>query len=162
MKKTLINLIITTGLSFLPVIVFSQESLNSCGGDISGSGGSVSYTCGQVFYFATSGADVYLTEGVQQPFEISVINLLKDETASDILLSVFPNPVAEYLSIKPENIELPITAFLMDANGRLIKEMIINDPGSVIDMSELDAATYFLRIVKSEKEIKTFKIIKTQ
>jgi len=162
MKKVLINLILIVELAFLSVQAISQESLNSCGGNLSGSGGSVSYTYGQTFYATASGADAYLIEGVQQPFEISVITILEEESAVDIILSVFPNPVADYLSLKSENIELPITALLMDVNGRIINDIVVSNTESIIDMSNLVAATYFLKIIKSEKEIKTFKIIKTQ
>ncbi len=162
MKKTLKNLILAVGMTMLSITAFSQESFNSCGGNLSGSGGSVSYSYGQTFYSVHSGTDAYLSEGVQQPFEISVVTLFEDEIALKINLSVFPNPTADNLNLRTENVQLPLTAILFDLNGRIIKESIITESETVISLTNLEASTYFLKLSNLEKEIKTFKIIKTQ
>jgi hypothetical protein len=49
--------------------MFSQESLSTSGGEANGTGGTVSYSIGQVFYSTYSGSNGTLSEGVQQPFE---------------------------------------------------------------------------------------------
>lgn len=58
-----------------------HNSINSSGGDISGEGGSVSFSIGQVNYLSFSGDSGYITEGIQQPLKISItpINNKKDE-----------------------------------------------------------------------------------
>ena len=45
----------------------AQESVNATGGDASGSGGSVSYSVGQITYQTHTGINGSVAEGVQQP-----------------------------------------------------------------------------------------------
>ncbi|WP_170982959.1 T9SS type A sorting domain-containing protein [Dyadobacter frigoris] len=47
---------------------FAQQGGVSSGGNVAGSGGSVSYSVGQVFYISTSAASGTVNQGVQQPF----------------------------------------------------------------------------------------------
>jgi len=49
----------------------AQESVNAAGGNASGSGGTVSYTVGQVVYTTKTGTNGSVAEGVQQAYEIS-------------------------------------------------------------------------------------------
>lgn len=51
----------------------AQTSVNATDGDVSGSGGSVSYSVGQVVYTTHTGTSGSVAEGVQQPYEISVV-----------------------------------------------------------------------------------------
>jgi hypothetical protein len=50
-----------------PHLIYSQETLSASGGDATGSGGTVSYTVGQVFYTSLTGSTGTVSEGVQQP-----------------------------------------------------------------------------------------------
>ena len=55
----------------------AQEAVLASGGDTSGSGGSISYSVGQVVYTTNTGTSGYsVAEGVQQPYEISVVTSL--------------------------------------------------------------------------------------
>ena len=72
MRKFLLSVTIvlfTTGLT----VATAQESVSASGGEASGSGGSVSYSVGQLFYRIHTGTTGSVAEGVQQPYEISVI-----------------------------------------------------------------------------------------
>jgi len=71
----------------------AQQGIVSGGGEGSGTGGSVSATCGQVFYSSTQG----VSQGLQQPYEIFVVSSI--ESAQHISLSVkaYPNPTTDYL-----------------------------------------------------------------
>lgn len=65
-------------LFYLLVFNFSifsqaQESANTAGGDISGSGGSVAYSIGQVVYTTHSGSLGIVAKGVQQSYEIAEV-----------------------------------------------------------------------------------------
>ena len=58
----------------------AHASVNATGGNANSANGSVSYSVGQVFYttaFSTNGS---ISEGVQQPFEISVLSDLISST----------------------------------------------------------------------------------
>jgi hypothetical protein len=63
MKKTILLLLI---LFFGLVKTQGQQSVNSAGGNASGSGGSMSYSVGQVIYTTNSGINGLVAQGVQQ------------------------------------------------------------------------------------------------
>ena len=141
-----------------------HASVNGSGGNATGSGGSVSYSVGQVFYTTASGTNASVSEGVQQPYEISVFTGLKDNTAIDLLYTVYPNPTSGKLTLKLDATTLPdiksIIYQLYDVNGKLIRNDQLKEKETSIEMSDLNTSSYYLRIIKSKKVIKTFKIIK--
>ena len=157
-------LIILALLQAFTVKIFSQETIAASGGNATGTGGSVSYTVGQVFYSSHSGTTGSITEGVQQLFEISVVSAIDE--AADVTLSVlaYPNPVTDFLELKVEGEVLKDLSYqLFDLSGRLLQSNIIANEvlQSVIDMQNYKPATYFVKILQGNKEVKTFKIIKT-
>ncbi|MCK4748161.1 MAG: hypothetical protein KAT15_14025, partial [Bacteroidales bacterium] len=48
----------------------AQEAIPATGGEANGSGGTVSYTVGQLLYHTQSANSGTVAQGVQQPFEI--------------------------------------------------------------------------------------------
>jgi hypothetical protein len=66
-------LLFLTAFVGLTPFLMAQENVNASGSNASGSGGSASYSVGQVFYQIHSGSNGSVVEGVQQPYEISVI-----------------------------------------------------------------------------------------
>ena len=141
-----------------------HASVNASGGNASGSGGSVSYSVGQVFYTTVSGASASVSEGVQQPYEISVFTGLKDNAAIDLTHAVYPNPTGGKLTLKMDATTMPdiksMIYQLYDVNGKLIRSDQLKEKETSIEMSDLTSSSYFLRILKNKKVIKTFKIIK--
>jgi hypothetical protein len=142
----------------------AQESINTTGGDVSGSGGAVAYSVGQIVYSTNIGANGSVAQGVQQPYEISVVTAI--EEAKDISLSVsaYPNPTTGYLTLEVDiSTTLSIRSMfyqLFDMHGKLLQiERIIGNQTN-IDMSNLATATYFVKVTEGNKEVKTFKIIK--
>ena len=131
------------------------------GGTTSGSGGSVSYSVGQVVYTTNSSGFGSVSQGVQQPYEISVVTGL--EEAKDIILSysAYPNPVTDYLTLKIEDYEYEKLSYkLFDSNGKLLESTKVTGNETTILMTNLIPSVYFLKVVKGNIEIKTFKIIK--
>ena len=141
-----------------------HASVNAAGGNASGSGGSVSYSVGQVFYTTVSGTNASVSEGVQQPYEISVFTGLKDNAAIDLLYAVYPNPTVGKLTLKLDDSTMPdiksMIYQLYDVNGKLIRSNQLKEKETSIEMSDLTTSSYYLRIIKNKKVIKTFKIIK--
>jgi hypothetical protein len=76
------------GLSLLK----AQEAVPAAGGTITGSSGSVSYTLGQVSYRTVSGTSGTVSQGVQQPYVISVISEVPEASEISLDCSVSPNP----------------------------------------------------------------------
>ncbi|NSW45504.1 MAG: T9SS type A sorting domain-containing protein [Bacteroidales bacterium] len=142
-------------------LLTAQESTVAAGGDISGNG-SVSYSIGQTPYLTHSSSSGSVAEGVQQPYEISVIDLAKS-VQNPIHVSVFPNPTSQLLQINFENTK--ISGYILkifDANGKQISETNVNQQEMQIDFSHYSAATYYLKIEDGTTTRKTFKIIKNQ
>lgn len=139
----------------------AQEAIPASGGNASGSGGSASYTVGQLVYTTNTGTSGSVAQGVQQPFEISVITGLEEAKAITLQCSAYPNPANDYLTLKIEGeLETQCVVYLYDINRKLIQSQKITGNETTIIMRNLVPATYFLKVIQGNKEVKTFKIIK--
>ena len=140
----------------------AQTSVNATGGNASGSGGSASYSVGQLAYTTNTGTNGSVSEGVQQPFEISVVTGI--EEAKDIFLNVsaYPNPTTDYLELKVENLQLSELSYkLYDISGKVYQNKEIGNSITKIEMQNLPQGIYFIKVIDTKnKEFKTFKIIK--
>ena len=160
MKKStlsMLSILVSIGLQ-------AQESIPASGGEAAGEGGSVSYTVGQIVYHTHTGTTGSVSEGVQQPYEISVITGI-EESGISLNISAFPNPTTDYLILKIADDAFQETRYTMalyDVNGRIIKQQFIVANETTIDMADLHPATYLLKVVNDNQEVKTFKIIKNQ
>ena len=152
-------LILITGVC-IPMMVQSQQGVTNSGGTAAGSGGSVTYSIGQLFYNTGFSANTSISEGVQQPYEISVIIGIGVMNI-DLEIKVYPNPASTKLRLivrneKPGNFRFQ----LIDMKSRILEERDITDPETIIPVDKLVPSTYLLRVSENNKEIKTFKIIK--
>ena len=99
----------------------AQDATSSSGGNANGSGGSVSYTVGQVVYTTNSDSTGSLAQGVQQPYEISIVNDIV-EFDIDLTLSAYPNPATNYLMLQIENYNNENFYYkLIDITGRVLE-----------------------------------------
>ena len=136
----------------------AQESVNASGNEATGTGGTSNYTIGQVVYTTATGTNGSVAQGVQQAYEISVTTGV-NETSINLELSVYPNPTTDYLTLKVEKTE-GLTFQLYDLEGKVIESKKVVSNSSNISLEGQPTATYFLNIVKDNKIIKTFKVIK--
>lgn len=138
----------------------AQETVSPTGADISGAGGTTSYTVGQIAFQTFTGAPGSVAGGVQQPYEISVV-LGMDVPGISLDAFVYPNPTMDHLKlVVGDQQPLNLSYRLYDLYGRTIRENEISEAVTAFDLTELPAATYLLAVTQSEKPIKTFKIIK--
>jgi len=152
--------ILTTGMFFLLTIlsVQAQESPVSTGGNASGSGGSVSYSVGQVMYLTKVGVNGSVSDGVQQPFEISTIVGI-NETSINLTLSVYPNPTTQFLHLTLAEFS-GVSYQLFSLDGQQIELSEVNQYDTIIKMGNLPSAAYVLHVMKNNQLVKTYKIIK--
>ena len=136
----------------------AQVSVNAAGGDAASDGGSVSFSVGQVVFGANAGTNGSVTEGVQQPYEISVLSVA--EQTENISLSAYPNPSTDYLYLTTSDEISNLSYQLFDMNGRLLKSEKIIGNQTNINMQGLVSATYFVKVNQGNKTVKSFKIIK--
>lgn len=144
--------------------VQAQESVNATGGDASGSGGSAGYSVGQVVYTTNAGTTGSVAQGVQQSFEISVVTGLEAAKGINLMVSAYPNPTTDYLTLEVNasaTLSIQSMAYqLYDMQGRLLQSDKITGTQTSISMGGLVPATYFVKVTEGKKEVKTFKIIK--
>lgn len=160
--KLIALLVLALGLTGLK----AQETIPAAGGNASGSGGSVSYTVGQIACTTSTGTSGSMASGVQQPYEISVVTGMDESTLISLNCTAYPNPTTGFLVLKIDgDIEMKYTASLYNLSGNLLKSLRAESGETIIDMSNLAVSVYFLKIAQTTNasishEIKTFKIIK--
>jgi hypothetical protein len=148
-------------LSVLCTVIQAQSTIPATGGNASGSGGSASYTIGQVVYTTNTGTNGSAAQGVQQPYEISVVTAV--ETVKDISLEmvVYPNPTTDFIKLKISNYDLQNLRYqLYDINGSVLQDNKVEGNETSIILSSYLSSTYFLKVSDNNKVVKTFKIIK--
>jgi hypothetical protein len=139
----------------------AQQAITTSGGNASGSVGSVSYSVGQIVYKTDSGSLGSVAQGVQQPYEISIVTGLEKAQWINLVPSAYPNPVTDYVILKVENYKTEnLTYQLYDMRGKLIESRKIISSTETIGMENLPSAIYFLKVTNNNNEVKTFKIIK--
>jgi len=143
----------------------AQDAIPASGGNSKGSGGSVSYTVGQLVSTTEILASGTLIQGVQQAYELSVITENIEIKGISLSFSVYPNPTNDYILLKVENEKLDdLTYSLFNTNGGLVVKDKIGSNITIIQMGTLAAATYLLKITKTKnsvsQEVKAFKIVK--
>ena len=141
--------------------VFSQNAIPASGGNASGAGGSVSYSIGQVVYKLNAGTNGSVSQGVQQPYEISVVTSNKGTENIQLEIAVFPNPVRDNLTLRIiGDIPLQCVANVYDMNGSILITKKIDGNETSVSMDDFLPGTYFLKVAQGNKEVKTFKIVK--
>jgi hypothetical protein len=146
-------------LALAPKIQAQQATVAS-GGKASGTGGSSSYSVGQLVYTTITGTKGYVNQGVQQPFEVFTLGT-DSFPEIKVTMSVYPNPTASFVNLKIENHSLDNIQFqLFDIKGRQIQIQKILQSETPIQLENLPVAIYLLNVVEDNKLLKTFKIIK--
>ena len=159
MKK--FSLLLPVVLCFGVFGLQAQQVVTTSGRNATGAGGTSSYTVGQIVYNTYTGTNGSAAQGVQQPFEISVVTGIEEALGISLEIMVYPNPTTEFITLKIENHEvLNLRYQLYDINGSLLQDNKIVSNETSIVMSSLVPATYFLKVTDNKKIVKTFKIIK--
>ena len=155
----IVLIIILSGLSGTSMI--AQQTVSAAGGNATGAGGTVSYTIGQLVYTSNTGTNGTVTQGVQQPFEISVVTSINEAKEISLEIVVYPNPATEFINLKIKSYEIEnLGYYLYDINGSILKENKVESNETIISMQTLLPATYFLKVTDNNKTLKIFKIIK--
>lgn len=144
--------------------VVGQQNTVASGGLHTGTGGSVSFTLGQIDYINLSSPTALITQGVQQPFELFII-------ATDIPIvidrspefTLYPNPTKDYtvLHVKYSLIK-SMSYVLYDILGRVVARQRLINVRTTIRMDNMPSAVYILTVIddSNNKVITQFKIVK--
>jgi len=154
-KKSIIPIVVFISFGFSS---FGQNALSAAGGHFKTSGGSTSFTVGQVAYVLKNATGSYLNEGVQQVYTKKTTPIEELVYLKEVQL--FPNPTQESMTLilsSKENIQVRYT--IMDYLGKEIRSGNILSEKSEISLMDLPAGNYFISL-KSKKENRIFKIVK--
>lgn len=117
--------------------------------------------------FKITSTDNDPTYGIRTPTYFCMDNLQYtpnttgvNDLASAISFSVYPNPTTDYLTVNLSEVTVNYSMVLLDANGRLIKEISgLKAKQTVLDMTNLKQGNYFVKVIK-DSEARTKRIVK--
>ena len=142
--------------------VFAQSAIITSGGNFSNSNGSVSFSVGQPAYISFENKDGFISEGVQQPYEIftSSTDVLPQ---TDIESMVYPNPTQDQLVITISGTHSNSLSYqIYNVSGILIQTDDLSASENIINVKSLVPAVYTLLITEEHKTIKSYKIVKNK
>lgn len=147
---------ITSIFFMLSIVSNGQKAVVTAGGDAFGSGGSISYSIGQVAYSSSTGGLV--NEGVQQPYELFITSVDASFAAFD--MNLFPNPTSDEFIIDMKNYVDGISADVFDTHGSLIENRRLLSNRTAVDVSNWAAATYLIRLTDASGKSASYSLIK--
>lgn len=159
--KTIRKIISAIIFLFIMNLGLTAQQVNlPAGGEATGSGGTVSYSVGQVFYHTQIETAGSVAEGVQQPYEISIITTnISAENGYE--LQVYPNPTSHFLTLKTGEVPgIKTNCQVFNGEGKLVMNFELLDLETQIDFSTCKPGTYYLIVREKSLVISTFKIIK--
>ena len=116
-KSKSIQIVFLFTLLLIAGIAQAQESTNTSGGEATGSGGSVSYSVGQVVYTTNTGSSGNVAQGVKHAYEINVVGIIDKQL--NIALNAYPNPTTDVLTLQISNYNNEKLMYqLYDLNGK--------------------------------------------
>lgn len=159
MKKVLVLMFVVL-VSLLPLS--AQSDVVTAGGKAVGSAGTVEFSIGQIAVQRAEADGAYILEGVQQPYEISVVGTDKYPSIT-LEAKVYPNPTTDVALLRIDNFEQiggKLSARLIDGDGRQLRELTLVSPITEIDMVSWSSGTYYLNLFNGKKLLKSFKIVR--
>lgn len=86
---------------------------------------------------------------------------IEETKGINLLIKVYPDPTTDYLKLSVNEFDFSNLSYqLYDIHGRLLQNEKITDNQTSIVVNNLVSATYFVKVIQNNREIKTFKIIK--
>ena len=154
-----VTIIFVLLLFLMSLTVQAQEITLASGGDISGSGGTVSYSVGQIVQNSITGTGGSVTQGIQFSFESTTLSVIDFQTQIDI--SSYPNPTSSFLNIKVQGFQENTLYYkLFNVLGKLLISGDIKNNTAQINIAHLPSATYLLKVSNNSTIFKTYTIIK--
>lgn len=120
----------------------------------------IDFTVGEIITQTYKGNTIDATQGFHQP-NLRITAISYPDPIYDIRL--FPNPTEDFVILEFPKLDQDYSIELYDTSGKLIFKEQIHQIETYIDVSELAAAVYFLRVHGPNKiKLKIYKIVKTK
>ncbi len=167
--KCILPILLCLPLSFLFSQASDQYIIATQGGFTEGRSMSMSWTIGDLVTETANLKESSITQGFQQPI-ISVKEITSDHQ-TDVTIErtnpknfsaeVYPNPFGTDITVKIENADQEYYMDIIDPSGNLLSRNKSRNTQEVINLFDLPAAQYLLRISSlDDKQSKVFQIIK--
>ncbi len=154
LKVTLLFVVLAT-------VTFGQKAIVSSGGSFNNGSGSASITVGQTFSNYFAGSNGSISAGVQKSIEIYTLST-PESTPISINAVMYPNPSKEFINLKIESSSIiGLSYTLYNINGKELKKGKLAKQNTQLNLKNFKAGIYFLRVMKKNKQIKVFKLIKS-
>jgi hypothetical protein len=141
-------------------LIYAQQTIPASGGEATGSGGTSSYSVGQLVYSTNTGSNGSIAQGVQQSIELFTLSN-PELTALTLTAVTYPNPTSDYIVLALKNSNLTgLSYVLYDLQGRIVSKGIIQQENTAIAMQKLVTGVYVLKVNQNNQALKSFKIIK--
>jgi hypothetical protein len=141
-------------------LIYAQQTIPASGGEATGSGGTSSYSVGQLVYSTNTGSNGSIAQGVQQSIELFTLSN-PELTALTLTAVTYPNPTSDYIVLALKNSNLTGLSYeLYDLQGRIVSKGIIQQENTAIAMQKLVTGVYVLKVNQNNQALKSFKIIK--
>ena len=165
MKRSILSFVFLIGVGFLFAQVSMVNSVLATAGDFQTNGSySLSWTVGELAVSTLTEGSNVLTQGFQQPWDMSVS--IQDGPEINWSVKAYPNPVYDYLNVKfslekSEEFSIEVT----DITGKKVltrePQMINTDEIVDLDFTQFKPGIYFLRVYSSDQKVhKVYKIKK--
>ncbi len=140
-------------------LVRAQNAMVPLGGEATGSGGSVSYTLGQVADEVQSGVGGLVQEGVQQPYvDASTITATQEDFGE---VSVYPTVTADHVMILLSKVPSQRSSVtLFDAQGRPVLQHAIVGVRTELSLALFANGVYQLILYDEAAVPRAFTLIK--
>ena len=165
MKRSILSFVFLLSMGFLFAQVSMVNSVLATAGDFQTNGSySLSWTVGELAVNTLTEGSNVLTQGFQQPWDMSVS--IQDGPEINWSVKAYPNPVYDYLNVKfslekSEEFSIEVT----DITGKKVltrePQMINTDEIVDLDFTQFKPGIYFLRVYSSDQKVhKVYKIKK--
>jgi len=146
-------------LLFATQLMYAQDAIPASGGDATGSGGTSSYSVGQLVYTTTT-ENGTVSQGVQQSIELFTLSN-PELTTVNLTAVTYPNPATDFvvLALTEANL-VGINYAMYDLQGRVVAKGLVTQNNTQIGMQSMAIGMYILKVNQNNQELKTFKIIK--
>jgi hypothetical protein len=140
--------------------VHAQQVVATAGATSQTASGGISYTIGEIVTETFTASGTTLTQGFQQTkLVITAINMITD---LGYTIEVFPNPATDFVKLSVSSNKVKgLHYVLYDINGKTIATKQLESTETTIPFSDISCASYILKVFDGQKEVKSFKIIKS-
>lgn len=138
---------------------YSQQAIVTAGGMSTGSGGSVSFSIGQIDFISVASNNITVSQGVQQAHEIFIISSVQ-ELVSPFGFSLYPNPCSNFLTLKTLDVFNEYSYRVHDISGKEVSKSEITDAFTHIPLADINAGIYFITVFKGSSVLDIFKVVK--